>query len=145
MKKTILVVLLVLFVSVPCEAQEIEPDGLFSIEGTTWLCTMVFPFQIFYLSFYQGKIYQSSERNGPYNDWDYETFYVDLLAISLFYNIDRPDSPGVTHRMGIISPLGFGIMIFVDGNLYPFPHIRWIYFGLMLKVGPCWECPENYD
>ena len=38
MKKTILLVILAVIVATPCLAQEIEPDGLFSIEGTEWRC-----------------------------------------------------------------------------------------------------------
>ena len=38
MKRTILVVLMVAMVATPCLAQEIETEGLFSIEGTTWKC-----------------------------------------------------------------------------------------------------------
>jgi len=38
MKKTILVVLMVILVATPCFAQEVETDGFFSIEGTTWGC-----------------------------------------------------------------------------------------------------------
>ena len=36
MKKTILAVLMVLVIATPCFAEEVEPDGLFSIEGTRW-------------------------------------------------------------------------------------------------------------
>ena len=36
MKRTILVVLMSVVIVTPCFAQEIEPDGLFSIEGTRW-------------------------------------------------------------------------------------------------------------
>ena len=36
MKRKILVVLMAVMVATPCLAQEVEPDGLFSIEGTAW-------------------------------------------------------------------------------------------------------------
>ena len=43
MKKTILAVLMVVMIATPCFAQEVEPDGLFSIEGTKWrVCTILF-------------------------------------------------------------------------------------------------------
>ena len=36
MKKITLVVLLLVMIVPPCLAQEVGPDGLFSIEGTKW-------------------------------------------------------------------------------------------------------------
>ena len=36
MKKTILGILMVVMVATPCFAQEVEPDGLFSLDGTLW-------------------------------------------------------------------------------------------------------------
>ena len=36
MKKTILVVLMAVMLTTPCLAQEIETDGIFSLEGTRW-------------------------------------------------------------------------------------------------------------
>ena len=86
MKKTILVVLLVLLVSVPCAAQEIEPDGLFSIEGTKWLIMSVgvgnYGFEVddYYFGFYEGKFYSSScddcNWSGPH-----DMFFRNLLGV----------------------------------------------------------------
>ena len=39
MKKTILAVLKMLMGATPCFAQEVEPDGLFSISETPWEVT----------------------------------------------------------------------------------------------------------
>ena len=38
MKRTLLALLMIVMITTPCFAQEIETEGLFSIEGTTWKC-----------------------------------------------------------------------------------------------------------
>ena len=43
MKKTILVVLMTVMIATPCLAQEIEPEGIFSISGTEWRAIHLLP------------------------------------------------------------------------------------------------------
>ena len=38
MNKAVLTVLMLVVIVTPCFSQELEPDGLFSIEGTEWMC-----------------------------------------------------------------------------------------------------------
>ena len=75
MKRTILAVLMVVMVSTPCLAQEIETDGLFSIEGTLWdVCDITIqlslsidqPFNVecYRMGFYQGTVYSCLEHSG---------------------------------------------------------------------------------
>ena len=37
MKKTIVAVLMVVMLATTCFAQQVEPDGIFTLEGTLWL------------------------------------------------------------------------------------------------------------
>ena len=88
MKKTISAVLMVVIVSTPCFAQEIEPDGLFSIDGTEWqispIGVVIFPFPWIYLNsaglnfgFYGGKVYGGYEEGLEVYQ---ESFFLDLLV-----------------------------------------------------------------
>ena len=62
MKKTSLVALMVLMITTPCFAQEVETEGLFGVEGTYWAGTFTAdgitnPFLD--LGFYGGSMYES--------------------------------------------------------------------------------------
>ena len=50
MKKTILAILTAVMVATPCFANEIEPEGIFSLHGTLWqalpIGLQIFPFPI---------------------------------------------------------------------------------------------------
>ena len=41
MKKTILVVIMAILIATSCFAQEVEPDGIFSLHGTVWQAEQV--------------------------------------------------------------------------------------------------------
>ena len=85
MKRTILVVLIAVMIATPCFAQEIEPDGLFSLDGTLWKffrpeiqfgTTYGQPY--FYIGvnsgevgFYQGSVYWCSENGCKSVRWTY--------------------------------------------------------------------------
>ena len=85
MKKTILVVLMVLMISTFCLA-EIEPEGIFSIGGTLWEATYIFPPKdcgyTRELGFYRWGVYREIGPGGlgrvPHS------FYVDLGIANFF-------------------------------------------------------------
>jgi hypothetical protein len=58
MKKIILAVLMAVMITTPCFAQEVEPEGLFSIEGTSWLIVYFRDVYLkYYFGFYEGDVY----------------------------------------------------------------------------------------
>ena len=121
MKKTILVVLMAVMVATPCLAQEIETDGLFSIEGTLWgYCVIRFgivnyggwlPFIVpncENMGFYQGTVY-SCNQDGSCGKLTHYS-YIDSPLVSIVYdeqwNISRSNIYVV---YGILQPGGFGV------------------------------------
>ena len=145
MKRTVLVVLMVALVSTPCLAQEIKPDGIFSLHGTTWLLITSYPAKMVharYLGFYEGKVFWSRDSAR----WDecqdvYPSFYVDLLAIS-YSTYKMGGGGGAELFWGIMSPLGFGVgfMIEVMGALKP--EFFWPYLVITIKTNNNWTPPE---
>ena len=120
MKRTILAVLIAVIVATPCFAQEVETDGLFSIEGTKWealfgLGIMVEPFIPipffgpieFSIGFYDGIIYLEDNRAD-------RSFYQDMLVASFFGYEDQQRCGPVgfcqSRGFGILQPLGMGVM-----------------------------------
>ena len=78
MKKTILVVLMAVMVATPCFAQEVKPEGIFSIEGTLWqslptgVQLLPFPSLVpidWVFGFYGGEVYHDGSNS----------FYIDML------------------------------------------------------------------
>jgi hypothetical protein len=110
MKKTILVVLIVIMTASPCLAQEIEiePEGLFRLEGTLWEADVEEGFAEFLrIGFYQGKVYWRD----PFSCYYFRSSsYKNFIIFSMFeYFADQPDDY-ITGR-GILFPLfGIGFM-----------------------------------
>jgi hypothetical protein len=141
MKKIILVVLMVVMVATPCFAQEIEPEGIFSLHGTKWqelpIGLQIFP---------PGRYPTDEERYGFYRGTVYLTefnypgdisFYIDLLVCSVF--IFRPHY-GIgggwrDTRFGILQPGGIGIMLTYWGQ----PQML---ISLLIKTDNNWKPPE---
>ena len=106
MKKTILVMLMAVMIATPCLAQEIEPEGIFSVHGTIWqqyLQITILPIPSIHSTdfkrhFYGGRVYDHDE---VYT----RGFYVDLLAVSFSFYF----SPW-GNEIGIMLPaIGRGI------------------------------------
>ena len=143
MKKTILVVLIGVMTTTPCLGQEVEPDGMFSLHGTTWLLITSYPANIVhvkYLGFYEGKVFWSRDSAR----WDechdvYPSFYVDLLAVS-YSTYKMGGGGGAELFWGIMSPLGFGVgfMIEVMGSIKP---VFWPYLVILIKTNNDWSPP----
>ena len=120
MKQTILVVLTVLMFATPCLAQEIEPDGIFSIDGTYWEGESFFirapepqPYPLtLAVGFAGGEVYSLFYKDVRPSA---TSFYADLLVASIFmykYNGEGEDQSITMERaFGIILPAaGIGIM-----------------------------------
>jgi hypothetical protein len=112
MKKIILVALIAVMLTTPCFAQEVEPEGIFSVDGTLWgQCEIVFnttwgPFFSMNcdkeLGFYQGKVYGCKY----YEDYFCAVIasYVDLGVVSIAWDI----YPWNYYLAIMQSTIGFG-------------------------------------
>ena len=147
MKRIILALLMVALVTTPCFAQEIEPDGLFSLDGTLW---RFFRPEIHFgtsygqpyfdmvvrnreVGFYQRSVYLCSENScgslGPYIDTPViSTFFtldfwgIDLWVMQPTVGIGLTTTcycGGVSYTSG--CGFGIGIMFKVDNNWEPPP------------------------
>ena len=141
MKKTILVVLMAVMIATPCFAQEVEPEGIFSIEGTRWEALPMgihispFPPSLepidWGFGFYGGEVYPS----GGYS------FYIDMLVCSIF-SVEY--GPGATSRpvvfyMGILQPIGIGMVI----RWYmAYPNQFYLAISILIKASDNWAPPE---
>ena len=117
MQRTILVVLIVLVIAKPFFAQLVEPDGLFSMEGTRWgYCgtgpVSNFPFiggGCFSLDFYEGTVYWCAGENSckARPGWS----YYDYLAVSILagtYSIES-SNPNWSTIVASMQLIGIGI------------------------------------
>ena len=156
MKQTILVALIAVMVATPCLAQEVEPDGLFSLHGTKWVTMEVFmelpwiraSYDSFYLGFYNKQTYFSDDGIQWNDQGIYEwNSYVDLGLIS-FINLSMMTGPGFDFRIAV-TPLGVGTIMSFGIIIYqgtpPFPQPRnafWLRIGLMIKLDNDWTPPD---
>ena len=138
MRKTILGIVIVLLVATPCFAQEIEPDGLFSVEGTLWnVCyiTITFslsigqPFSMYCnrMGFYEGAYWcvEDECRLGGF-------LYIDSPVLSIAYVL--PFRGYFT--LLVMQPIGIGIGIGYK-DLSPHPSFEYSIF-LMYKIDNNW-------
>ena len=90
MRKIIIVALMILWVSTQCFADVVEPERIFSIEGTQWqaiFVLMILPFPHILpgwerVGFSGGVIYPESAENEQLNVT--HSFYCDMMVISFF-------------------------------------------------------------
>ena len=150
MKKSILVMLLVVIVATPCLAQEIEPDGLFSIAGTEWRRIGVkiiwrpsYTSEPF-ISLYDETVYftdRSIETStGNIGILQYAFPYLDFLVFSVAWS--------QLFEIMVLQPtLGVGMFSFIDyvGAGYPTIIIPiGVAFGFMFKIDDDdWTPPED--
>ena len=152
MKKTILAMLLVVMVSIPCFGQEIEPEGNDSIEGTLWrTCNIIF---IAFpaggvrgcalMGFHQDTVYfctETAECN-PYPSLT----YIDSPLISIvFNNMTEVGSEGF--ELYIMQPMGFGVFMgsafgWEDTSSDPQVFLFAARAGIVFKVNDDWIPPE---
>ena len=138
MKKTILVVLMVVIVTTPCFAQEVEPDGIFSLNRTLWLLVAFGGGNQINYGFYQGDVYI---QEFGYPDIDKCTLledssYLDLLAVSFFkidyYSVSRAE-------YGIMYPLGIGMMLSIYKPEDAPPRVNTY---MLIRMSYNWTPPE---
>jgi hypothetical protein len=139
MKKTILVVLLAVMIATPCFAQEIETDGLFSLEGTEWrrigvaIRTAIPPFRLIddTVYFTDRSVQTTSGTIGILEDVD---TYLDFLVFSVAWEAR------VFHTaMMILQPaIGVGVfsgLVYDMGSHLGSPiRLVGVSFGVMFKI-----------
>ena len=148
MKKTIIVALMVLLVSTPCFAQEVEPEGIFSIEGTYWESLPTATWTIpklpypFYCSvgFAGGEVFLSPS---VLVSGTTRTNYINMLAFSIFIIEVEPAAPtskfGQAVGFGILQPaFGLGFMTWIGWY-----HEPTITLMLLSKTDDNWTPPSE--
>jgi hypothetical protein len=147
MKKIILVVLMVLLVSTPCFAQEVEPEGIISVEGTNWQTILVWtilPIPHFVpagtsIGFSGGVVYPCHCIGNVTN-----SVYYDMMVASFFMYNAISTTPGSLSDsevgFGILQPaLGLGFMTAVQ-PLIPIPIVI---MALLIKTDDNWTPPSE--
>ena len=147
MKKITLTVLLIAMLATPCLAQEVKPDGIFSVEGTRWVscwigltsseppirtgCNSI-------LGFYQGTIYACVEEDNcnPLPDHIFSYSYSDLLVFSIL-NMAIDPLYGDDSSVAIMLPCGLGVERFLSSDPLGLSSI-----GIMFRVDNDWKPPE---
>ena len=152
MKKIVLVLLVAVMIATPCLAQEIETDGLFSIEGTKWQALIgwqIFPFPLIYFpemsfGFYDGEVYIEYEEDLRVLR---ESCYRDMLVFSIFRTScssistnQGTEAPG--DQFGILQPIGIGMWIEYYFPSIPLPFLPVITIDLLIKTDDSWSPPE---
>ena len=155
MKKIILIAIVCLLI--PCFGIAQEPDSMFSIEGTLW-SSQEFEFDgmliTLYAGFYDGDIY-GAFTYGFYDLilFDYKHSYGDLGVVSYFFYLGEtplmPINPNcLTGGIGLLSPLGFGIVTQVDNcanpSLPPLPFMLPTLTVVMHKIEDNWD-PTGWE
>ena len=127
MKKTILVVLMALMITTPCFAQEVEPEGFFSIEGTLWqalsMGVQILPFPSLVSL-----------------DWEFG-FYGGKKYILFPYTHLSAGGGVLPSYFFILQPIGIGIAIEIVGPYYRRP--LYLTVGLLIKIDDNWTPPED--
>lgn len=149
MKRTILFVLMFVVVTTPSFAQGIEPEGMFSIEGTLWvfcsidvvLSLFVPPFIVIYpkcpdeltMGFYQGTVYRCYD-NGDDCSPSERLKYIEYPLFSIVIG------PGLLNlELFILQPSGFGLHTGIGCHGIVFCIYR---NGVMFKVDDDWTPPD---
>ena len=148
MNKLILTVLMVAMLAVPCMA-EVEPEGMFSIDGTKWdVCAIglatLFPFVLpncFTWGFYQGKVYNCS---GSYCSPDSSMGYIDTPVVSIIYSFNPPPFGNWGFGLGVVQPSGIGMFtgFYFVGGKHTLPMFLSL-VGIMFKTDDRWTPPSE--
>jgi hypothetical protein len=148
MKKTILALLMVALVATPCFAQEVETDGIFTIEETRWgFCEIsvatVFPWVLpscGSMGFYQGTVYLCTMGGENCQTLSDSYSYIDLLVVSIVTDINYSSRHNWDIYLAIMQPIGLGMFTYLGC----WPSV-WINaggcgfdIGIMFKVDNWW-------
>jgi len=139
MKRTILVVLMAVLITTPCLAQEVETDGILSIEGTRWDCCgrgfatiepFIIPPRCFNIGFYKGRSYRCTTSCRPI-----DMPYIDSPVLSIaYYTKDMDVALSLGRGIFVMQPSGIGFFIQLDYSFLP-PVFGFGYIiGTMLKT-----------
>jgi hypothetical protein len=143
MKKTILIVFMVVTIATPCFAQEVEPEGIFTIGGTQWKILpglRILPLPWIWtrgtdIGFWDGKVYEQSTNPK-------ESFYVDMLAASIFMYVGG-GGPFKVIAFGIMQPAGIGMMM-ECWIVYPPYSFTGIFPSYSLGIMPLIKTDDNW-
>ena len=140
MKKTIMLVLMAVILATPCFAQDVEPEGIFSIEGTRWealpMGVHISPFPPslepidWGFGFYGGEVY------------GYHTYFcIDMIVCSIFFVGINPGAGGgsLPQYFGILQPIGIGIVFEIYARGFIPPDLT---VGILIKTNDNWKPPE---
>lgn len=142
MKKTILAVLMAVLIATPCFAEEVEPEGIFSLEGTLWnVCSVFFPPLDPYgievtcdldYGFHHGIVYGCKNAGLGYSCWQTHVKYIDTPVISILYGVTLTP-PSIL--LAILQTSSFGVL-----TAYMPPISFWL--GIMSKTDDNWTPTE---
>ena len=151
MKKAVIVVFMAVMAALPCGAQEVDPDGIFSIDGTVWE-TLPIGLQVFPLP---GIQFNYDLTVGFYGDAVYpdlqpveQSFYLEMLVVSIFgtgYSMTRDPGPVETRGyFGVLQPIGIGTLIVSSYEccFLPLPRVS---VAILLKTDDCWLGPSGVE
>ena len=163
MKRTILIILMVVLFVTPCLAQEIEPDAIHRLHGTAWMVTEVwlegpkgdgFGVDIYQLAFYGRYGYRGSLVDGEMH-WRLDptvVFRVNLLDVC-FFGLPIMYFQIWFGAVGITTPEGIGVIFTYNtpGRVHGPTDVRgeWvparIAFGTMIRWSVLWKPPEEEE
>ena len=146
MKKSILVILIAVMITTPCLAQEIEPEGIFSTEGTLWQRSVIvtlppdIPQTHDEIGFYQGTVYIcfGDTNYECRNIYPYIIIDSPVVSIAFFFGTGGPT---FYTSLLIMQPIGFGLSFDIIGIITP-PMIVSVRIGIMFKVDDNWVPPD---
>ena len=164
MKKTIVVVLMIVGFATPCFAQEVEADGIFSIDGTLWNVFIVqieigvlngkpyFPppeYDSNSMGFYQGTVHSCNENECQLHN---NMSYIDTPVVSIAYSNSISYNNRDDDSLYVMQPSGIGIGVrtswifrerFMDSLPNPVSYQAAVYsIGIMFKADDNWTPPE---
>ena len=150
MKRTILVVIIVALVVTPCFAQEIEPERIFSIEGTLWrgwfIGLLTFPPFVRIpgsgsIGFHQETVYFCSETTECTPSSGYNNFIDSPLGSIVFDTYFEVGNLGF--ELIILQPFGFGVLMSSGCSKAEDSFVTCTsLMGILFKVEDNWTPPE---
>jgi hypothetical protein len=134
MKKIILAVLMVLIIITPCLAENVKPDGMYSIEGTLWAIAGE---DDQYFAFYEGNVHIAIGSNLCIEIMS--SSYQDFIIFSLFNyetEVSVTNASDKIKCMGILFPL-LGIGFAMENGNGKYSYYEEQYF--FNKAGDNWQ------
>ena len=156
MKQAILAVLMLMLITTPCLAQEVEPDGMFSIEGTRWRVCQIF-FQTKRpiislqcerdLAFYNDSVY-SCTCPATCRIYPFLQYIIDTPIVGVTWEVHAGcgvwGSPFcmVGYQVAVMQPFGLGIHSIAELGFAGESLFAAYGIGIMFKVEDDWTPPE---